>query len=269
MNTRVSSPEAIAGAPRSVLRLLRIFEPAATTRDGHTLAQISSLIGSPKSSMLMLLRPLVASGYLLHIDGRYRLGPAAFRLAADILSTRDFNQLMRPFMEDLVARSRESVFLATVGRDPRLFAYVERIDSPQAIRYSVPIGSMRPLYCSAAGLALLAFQDEAWRESYLRGTQIKPLTGRTVTSKTVIRQNLEKIRAEGLAISVGEAIPGAAGIAAPIVNADGSVSAALLIAAPVDRFQHDLPVLRKLIKEVAARASSGVAQRGQAGSSKR
>jgi len=269
MTTRVSTPEAVAGAPRSVLRLLRIFEAAAATRDGHTLAQISSLIGSPKSSMLMLLRPLVASGYLLHIDGRYRLGPSAFRLAADILSTRDFNQLMRPFMEDLVARSRESVFLATIDRDAKLVAYVERIDSPQAIRYSVPIGSMRPLYCSAAGLALLAFQDDAWRDNYLRSTQIKPLTPRTVTSKTLIRHNLEKIRAEGMAISIGEAIPGAAGIAAPIVNADGSVSAALLIAAPVDRFQHDLPALRKLIKEVSVRASSGAAQRSQNGGIRR
>lgn len=262
MPTPASPPETVAGAPRSVLRLLRIFEAAAATRDGHTLARISSLIGSPKSSMLMLLRPMVASGYLLHMDGRYRLGPAAFRLAADILSTRDFNQLMRPFMEDLVARSRESVFLATIDREARLVAYVERIDSPQAIRYSVPVGSMRPLYCSAAGLVLLAFQNDTWCETYLRGTQIKPFTPRTVTSKTQIRQNLERIREEGVAVSVGEAIPGAAGIAAPIVNADGSVSAALLIAAPADRLLRDLPALRKLIKDVAKRASSGVVRGG-------
>lgn len=261
--------ESHPGAPRSVLRLLRIFETAAATRDGHTLAQLASQLGSPKSSMLMLLRPLVASGYLLHIDGRYRLGPAAFRLAADILSTRDFNQLMRPFMEDLVAHSRESVFLATLDREARLVAYAERIDSPQAIRYSVPVGSMRPLYCSAAGLVLLAFQDEAWRERYLRTTQIKPLTPRTVTNKTLIRHNLEKIREQGMAISIGEAIPGAAGIAAPIVNPDGSVSAALLIAAPAERFQQEVGALRKLIKDVAARASSGVAQRAQAGSARR
>ncbi len=269
MALRESTPEVVAGAPRSVLRLLRIFETAAATRDGHTLAQMSSQLGSPKSSMLMLLRPLVASGYLLHIDGRYRLGPAAFRLAADILSTRDFNQLMRPFMEDLVARSRESVFLATIDREARLVAYVERIDSPQAIRYSAPIGSMRPLYCSAAGLVLLAFQDEAWRENYLKTTQIKPLTPRTVTSKTLIRHNLEKIRAEGVAVSLGEAIPGVGGVAAPIVNADGSVAAALMIGAPMDRFQHELVALRKLIKEVAGRASSGAWRQAQAASAKR
>ena len=247
----------VAGAPRSVMRLLRVFETVAATREGNTLSQLSAHLGSPKSSLLLLLRPLVANGYLLHVDNRYRLGGAAYRLAGDILSARDFNQLMRPFMEDLVARSRESVFLAILDREARVVVYAERIDSPQAIRYSAPVGSMRPLYCSAAGLVLLAFQDEEWRERYLRTTQIKPLTPRTVVAKTAIRRSLVKIRSEGAAVSIGEAIPGVGGIAAPIVNADGTVSAAFLIAAPAERLQSELPTLRRLIKEVAARASSG------------
>ncbi|RPI41534.1 MAG: IclR family transcriptional regulator [Betaproteobacteria bacterium] len=247
-----------AGAPRSVMRLLRVFETIAAAREGNTLAQLSVRLAAPKSSLLMLLRPLVASGYLLHVDSRYRLGAAAYRLAADILSTRDLNQLMRPYMEDLVSRSRESVFLATLDRETRLVVYADRIDSPQAIRYSAPVGTMRPLYCSAAGLVLLAFQDDEWRERYLRTTQIKPLTPHTVIGKTAIRRNLERIRAEGLAVSIGEAVPGVGGVAAPIVNADGSVSAALLVAAPAERLQSELPGLRRLVKEVARRASSGL-----------
>lgn len=255
--TPVGAPpkDIAADAPRSVMRVLRLFEAIAAAREGKTLAQLSVQLGSPKSSLLLLLRPLVAGSYLLHVDNRYRLGSSAYRLAADILATRDLTQLMGPYMEELVMRTRESVFLATIDREARLVTYADRIDSPQAIRYSAPVGSMRPLYCSAAGLVLLAYQDEAWRERYLKSTTLKALTPETIVSKTAIRANLEKIRAEGIAVSVGEAVAGVAGIAAPIVNPDGTVSAALLIGAPADRFQSELPALRKVIKQVAQRAS--------------
>lgn len=261
----VSAPEkekdhAVAAGPRSVMRLLRVFEAVAAARQGKTLAQLSAQLVSPKSSLLLLLRPLVAGGYLLHMDNRYRLGAAAYRLASDILATRDFTQLMGPYMEELVARTRESVFLAILDREARLVTYADRIDSPQAIRYSAPVGSMRPLYCSAAGLVLLAFQDEDWRERYLKATQIKALTPQTVVGKTAIRANVDRIRQEGVAVSVGEAVPGAAGIAAPIFNPDGSVSAALLIGAPADRFLSELPMLRKVIKDVARQASGAAVQ---------
>lgn len=256
MTTASASPREIAtDAPRSVMRVLRLFEAIAAARDGKTLAQLSVQLGSPKSSLLLLLRPLVTGGYLLHVDNRYRLGSAAYRLASDILATRDFTQLMGPYMEELVVRTRESVFLATIDREARLVTYADRIDSPQAIRYSAPVGSMRPLYCSAAGLVLLAYQEEEWRERYLKTTQLKALTPDTVVGKTAIRANLERIRAEGIAVSIGEAVAGVAGIAAPIVNPDGTVSAALLIGAPAERFQAELPMLRKVIKQVAARAS--------------
>lgn len=241
------------------MRVLGLFDAIAAARDGKSLAQLSVQLGSPKSSLLLLLRPLVASGYLLHVDHRYRLGSAAYRLASDILATRDLTQLMGPYMEDLVTRTRESVFLAILDREARLVTYADRIDSPQAIRYSAPVGSMRPLYCSAAGLVLLAFQEDEWRERYLAAIHIKPLTVDTVVSKAAIRANLEKIRAEGFAVSIGTAVPGVAGIAAPIVNPDGTVSAALLIGAPADRFQAELTMLRKVIREVAERASGAVA----------
>lgn len=251
----------LAGPPRSVMRLLRVFEAVAGQREANTLAQLGSQVGSPKSSLLMRPRPLVAAGYLLHGDDRYRLGGGAYRLAADILSARDLNQLMRPYMEERVAGSQESVCLATLDREARLVGYAECIDSPQAARYSAPVGSVRPLCCSAAGLVLPAFQDEAWRERYLRTTRLKSLTPPTVVDKAAIRRNLTAIRRHGLAVSIGGAVPGAAGVAAPIVSPDGSVAAALLIGAPAERFQAQLPRLRRLVKEVAARASGDASPR--------
>lgn len=242
-------------SPRSLTRVLGLFGAIAHAGEGMTLARLSAELASPKSSLLMLLRPLVAKGYLTHEGGLYQLGPSLFRLAADILSTRSFPKLIRPFMQQLAERSRESVYLAVIDRQARCVTYVEGVESPQAVRYMAPLGAPRPLYCSAAGRLLLAHEDAAWREAYLRTVQLKPMTERTVTNRSQLRKELEKIRKTGLAISIGEAVPGAAGLAAPVFDTEGKTVAALLIGAPVDRFERELPALRKLMKEVATQAS--------------
>jgi DNA-binding IclR family transcriptional regulator len=250
-------------SPRSLTRVLGLFGAIAKSGDGMTLARLAVELGSPKSSLLTLLRPLVAKGYLTHENAVYRLGPAVFRLAADILSTRSFPKLIRPFMQQLVDTSRESVYLAIIDRKARCVTYVEGVESPQPVRYMAPLGSPRPLYCSAAGRLLLAYADEHWREQYVKSVQLKPMTDRTLTNRTELRNELKRIRKTGLAISIGEAVPGAAGLAAPVFDTDGNVAAALLIGAPIERFERELSLLRKLMKDVATQASGLVT--GQTG----
>jgi len=50
--------------PRSLMRLLGLFDALAKSKEGLTLADLNTELSSPKSSLLNLLRPLVASGYL-------------------------------------------------------------------------------------------------------------------------------------------------------------------------------------------------------------
>jgi DNA-binding IclR family transcriptional regulator len=89
----------------------------------------------------------------------------------------------------------------------------------------------------------------------VKTVQLKPVTDRTLTNRAELRKELDKIRKTGLAISIGEAVPGAAGLAAPVFDTNGNVAAALLIGAPVERFERELPTLRKLMKDVATQAS--------------
>jgi len=242
-------------SPRSLTRVLRLFGTIAKSDDGLTLAQLSTTLEAPKSSLLLLLKPLVSMGYLYHASARYTLGTAVFRMASEILSARQFPKLIRPYMEELVARTRESVFLAVLDRDAKIVTYVECVESPQAVRYAVPVGTTRLLYPSAAGRVLLAFQDDAWREHYLKSIKLKALTSKTVTDRAALRRELGAIRKAGVAITVGEAVDGAAGIAAPVFGADGTATHALLVGAPAARFQTELRALRKAVIEVAADAS--------------
>jgi DNA-binding IclR family transcriptional regulator len=250
-----SETPAPSSEPRSLLRILGIFEVLAHSKGGVTLADLSNRLTAPKSSLLLLLRPLVGHKYLTHVDGRYELGPSIFQLSAEVLASAGITKILRPYIEELAARCDESVFLALVDREARTVTYVDGIDSRQAIRYSVPIGTKRPLHVSAAGKVLLAFQDPAWRAKFLKTGKLKPLTSKPLPDRSAFQAELDDIRASGIAISIGEAVAGASGIAAPIVKADGTASYALMIAAPSDRFVQTLPALRQLLLEVAANAS--------------
>jgi DNA-binding IclR family transcriptional regulator len=202
---------------------------------------------------------MVAMGYMEHGHGLYRLGPKSFRLAADILAVRRFPALVRPILQDIAATSGETVFLVVLDRLAQRVTYADIVDSANPVRYTVPTGTTRPLYVSSGGQMLLAYQEPAWVDSYIRSTRLEPLTARTVTDPKELRDRLATIRREGFSISLGETVPGAAGIAAPIFNADGSVTAGLLIGAPIDRFEQELPELKRLLREATMRAA-GIAQ---------
>src|SRR5437763_4666941 len=182
---------------RSSGRVIAALETRTRSEEGLGLAEMSLAVGAPKSSLLGILRSLVALGYLAHSHGLYRLGPRSFRLAADMLAVRRFPTLVRPVLQDLHARTQETVFLVQLDDVARRSTYVEGIDSPTPIRYTVPTGTTRPLYVSAGGLMLLAFQDPAFVDAYLGSVRLDPLTPRTTTDAGKLRQPLLMISRAG------------------------------------------------------------------------
>jgi DNA-binding IclR family transcriptional regulator len=241
--------------PRSLTRLLGLFDVLAKSKDGMTLAELNQALQSPKSSLLNLLRPLVVDGFLASDNGRYRLGPSIFRLAANIMSVWNFSSTMRPYLEELAQMSEESVYLGVLDTAGSVITYVDSIDSPKAVRFSVPVGAARPLYSTAAGRVLLAFGDQDWVEEYLKNTKIMAYTPYTVTSRRALRDELENIRKTRVSVSMGETFPESGAIAAPIFGADGKLIAAIAVGAPVSRLEPRLPELRPIISDIAARAS--------------
>lgn len=250
-----------SSGPRSLQRMIGIFDFIARSPDGLSLAELAVRLESPKSSLLTLLRPLVADGYLLHANSRYSLGNESFVLASNIMSVHKFSSVVRGVMAELQRHCAETIVLAVIDRSTQTVTYTDVIESPQFIRYSVTAGTTRPLYVSSAGQLLLAFQDERWREQFLRKARLKPLTPRTITDVDRLRRRLDDIRRDGVCISISEAVEGASGVSAPIFGPDGSVVAALLIAGPTDRYSREGQSWSDLVKDYASRASRAVGYR--------
>lgn len=250
--TSVDPP--VANGPRSLVRVLQIFETLTRHAEGLTLTELGVALSSPKSSLLALLRPLVASRYLSLQGNQYQLGPAIFQLSMNVLAGRSYASLARVFLEELADRSGESVYLTAIDRSQRMVIYTDVIESRQAVRYAVGAGATRPLYVSAAGRALLAFQEDPWVKSFLANAPyVSPVKSKKITASQ-LGEDLKRVREEGVAVSLSEAVEGAAGVAAPILETHGCATHALLIAAPLERMKKSLPAMKALVKEVAKRA---------------
>src|SRR6266478_6319818 len=191
------SPRSRDAGPRALGRALEVLEALARRRDGATLSALSQRLGSPKSSLLYLLRPMTRLGYLVrNADGRYRLGPAAFTLAMAALANRELPDLARPFLEDLAAKSGETALLATLAGDAPAAVYIDKVESQNAIRYTARIGERRPLYCSAIGKLLLAYLEPARRQEYLKTTRLKAFTPQTPVTRAALRSEERRVGKE-------------------------------------------------------------------------
>jgi DNA-binding IclR family transcriptional regulator len=232
------NPELAVGAPRSVTRVVQIFDDLCSRPTGASLATLSESIGVPKSSLLNLLRGLLASNHLTFVNGLYQLGPEAYGMASAIIAARrflSFADLARPIMRRLVDTTQETSVLAVMSGDKKSAIYVEKIESPTALRFTATVGDSRPLLWSAVGRVLLAFQVDHWLNEYMRTVKMVKHTPVSEIRRARLREILEDVRRTHVAATADQGTMNVSGFAAPIFDSSGALVAAVGLAAPTDR----------------------------------
>src|SRR5690349_4842164 len=128
------SPPTRGTAPRSVLRIIQILEYLASSSDGYSLTALSEKLQTPKSSLLNLLRGLVAAHYVNYENNLYTLGAESYRLATTISGRRQFLPTARPFMQHLTEQSGETALMAVLTPDRNSIVYIDKVESSSPFR---------------------------------------------------------------------------------------------------------------------------------------
>lgn len=244
-----------ASGPRAMSRVLKLLSVLAQAPEGLSLTDLATALGTAKSTLLASLKPLAADDFLVVEGNLYRIGPRAFRLAAEMSSAWSLPRTLRGYLRTLADRSGESVGLAVLDTEMRRTVYVDVIESPRPVRYHLKIGMSGPLHSTAAGRVLLAHQAPEYQKALLKSGKLTAFTSRTTTDPVKLSEQLEVVRRDGYWLSIGESVEDSAAIAAPVFGPNGEILAALAIGAPSDRLQSNLDVLRAALLEVAAHAS--------------
>ncbi|HVN51373.1 MAG TPA: IclR family transcriptional regulator C-terminal domain-containing protein, partial [Acidimicrobiales bacterium] len=151
-------------------------------------------------------------------------------------------------LQDLVARTGHTVHMAVLDGDAALV--VDRLAGSRTVPTRHLPGARLPLYCTAVGIALLAFAPEAVQQRALSG--MVPHTRYTTIDPEVIRAQLAKVQRTRIAESRQQHRIGVAAVAAPVFASDGAVTAAIGLIGPVDaRLSAHVETLRGCANAVA------------------
>jgi len=135
----------------------------------------------------------------------------------------DLVTVANPRLRRLAEEARESVQLAVF--DAGFTVYVDKVDSPHALKAVTSIGSRLPATVTSTGKAVLAWLPPAALDVSM--THVKKFTPNTLTKRKDIENELEQTRARGYAINHGEFREGVCGIAVPVRDRTSQVVAAL------------------------------------------
>lgn len=198
------------------------------------LSELARRTGQPRSTTHRLLRTLGEFALVVqNSDGHYALGLRLLELGRRAASSTDLREAAVPHLRRLRDLTGETAHIGVVAGDE--VVYLEKVESECAIRMSSEIGGRNPLHCTALGKAVLAYGPSDLRKTVLHSRRLAQRTERTLTDKSALSEDLQRIRSRGFSIDDEENEPGLRCIGAPVLDAEGRPVAAVSVSGPVTR----------------------------------
>lgn len=221
---------------RNAVRLMAAFTPS--DRD-LGVSELAARLGLAKSTVHRLLTTLAKEQFIEReaVTGRYRLGLKLYELGTIVADHLDIHKVVEGPIEDLRDRTGETVHVAIL--DGTSVVYIARRESPHPLILLRRVGHRNDAHCTSTGKVLLAALSSDERAALLDGHDLPAHTERTITDRTALEAELDRVRERGYGENAGESELGAHSIAAPIRDASGRVVAAISVAGPSLRFTPD------------------------------
>jgi IclR family pca regulon transcriptional regulator len=240
---------------QSLERGLAVLRAFGSADDGLTISEVAERTDLSRATARRLLLTLQDLGYVEADRRTFRPTRKVLDLARPYAVPADPWEFARPYLQSLTDRLEESASIAVLdGTD---ILYVARTPTRRLMTIAVTVGSRLPAHATSKGRILLAYLPDAELESYFSRTAIARFTDRTVVDEAELRAILDEVRRQGWAIVDQQLEEGLCSVAAPIVDADGRVRAALSVCAHAGRV--DPTTLRTeflpLVLETARRVS--------------
>ncbi|MGZ4655218.1 IclR family transcriptional regulator [Oryzihumus sp.] len=257
-----AGPAEDRGRIQSVERAVALLEAVAdASPEGETSAVLATRCALNRATAWRLLATLEDLG-LVDRDpstNRWTVGFAVTRLAASA-GVAGLVRRAHPVLVRVSERTGETADLAVAQRLG--LTYVDEVAPPSVLTANW-LGRQVPLHATSSGKALLAWLPAA-DVGALLADPLPRYTATTVTSRRVLRTELDEIRRRGYGVCVGELEPTLNGVSAPVLDGRGRPVAVLSIWGPSDRVTPDRfaelgAVAREAADEVARAAVRGAA----------
>jgi IclR family pca regulon transcriptional regulator len=238
------------------LAVLRSFTARETSL---TISDVAERTGLSRATARRLLLTLEELGYVEANRREFSLTPAVLELTKPFAGPVDPWDFAKPYLQSLTDRLGESASIAVL--DGTEILYVARTPTRRLMTLAVTVGSRLPAHATSKGRVLLAFLPEAELEGYFQRSAMQRFTDRTVVNEDELRDILSGVRDQGWAIVDEQLEKGLCSVAAPIVDANGRVTAALSVCAHAGRVEPNalrsefLPLVLETARRITAVAT--------------
>jgi DNA-binding IclR family transcriptional regulator len=222
----VSSRDKESYSIQAVENALDVLEALSEIEDDVRISQLSEKLAMNKTSVFRLLATFENRGYVEREErsGKYRLGLSAYEIGQKFLSRMALLRHARPIVERLARECNEAVYIAVRRGNEVLF--LDMVDTTQKVKIVPLPGNRYPLDTTAAGQALLAFNNA---QSKSVGNKRQP-----------DNSHLTMIRRQCYAQDSGALGEGIASVAAPLFGDGGKLHGVLCIVGPEFRLSQDV-----------------------------
>ena len=205
-----------------ILRLI------SKNEQGMKIPELSTSLGISKSTVHGITVSLEELGAIIRDPRtkRYTLGVTLFELGRAAYARIDVKDLARPFMQELMNKTQESVFLGVRNVDH--VTILDIVESTNEFKITSPIGMTMPLLAGAIGKVFLAYMAKDQAAEILRARKLHQYTQNSIIDPQVFADQLQSAKVNGYAIDDEEYIPGVRAVAAPI-KTNGQLLAAIWV----------------------------------------
>jgi DNA-binding IclR family transcriptional regulator len=241
-STADSQSKPIGAAEQNTGTVSRAVLLISTLADaGHpvTVKEVSDKMNLPPSTVHRLLQLMRAEGFVATIAGsrQYTIGTELYRVSARIVNETKIPKLAQGFIEALASQFDEAVLFGVYLPSRLALSFVARADGNQVLKYQIELQQPLSLLWGASGKAVLAFLPDEIVAKILASEGPSPTEGKQPPDLDELQQMLRVIRSRGYAVTEGEKLPGARGIAAPVFGPAGVIGC-ICLTSPKARMPH-------------------------------
>lgn len=211
----------------SVLDNFSVKKPELGVRE---MARLMDLSPSTCGRILSMLRD---EGVLNRdpISKQYRLSGRVLHWAGSYRENSSLNELAFPYMQSLLRQTDETISLYSLEEDRRVC--INRLESNRSVRIVEAIGQSLELHTGSGGRAILAYLPQDEIERIVRSAETRL---QTEINLDTIEHQLETVRSVGYALSHGEWMADASGVAIPVMDSNGRPIGSISVSGPTSRF---------------------------------
>lgn len=210
------------------LHLMAILQEAGGSMGLTELGHASQL---SKPTVLRMLLVLEKYGFVEKRQGRYRLGVATLPLAHTYILGNELTRVALPVLQELAQTTGQTTSMFVRLGFTRVL--VQRIEGLHPMRFVLPLGEKLPLHVGAGKVLAAAMSEDDMRQMLDELGEIRLANGQPMSREALLAE-LERVRKQGYAVSLGERMLGIVAVAAPVIDAKGVTIAAVSVAGTAD-----------------------------------